>query len=264
MLHSLTTSAAAKDVRIEIASADANVNPQSLADRAVQLGRSVDGLIIMGKISLEQLHQIRQAGIPAVMYGYPQALGDEQDLPVPIITSDWRAMGHRATRTLIEQGHRHIGFVSGPLIRGMWHDRCLDGYILAHAHAGVPVDQENIFVITTGKDVEATVEATNVMAAKVAKMRQPPTAYVLINAGNAERFRNGLVHAGSDLSPQNAVICGTHLENEVPSVGKYPCVYMDPSQIVEAALAHLRAKCTEPRSPNVIVLVPFATKNLPD
>jgi len=262
LIQHLSATASAHDTRLEIAGIDPDDPPETVVDRAIQLGRTVDGLIIMGRISVPQLEQIHHAGIPAVMYGYPLDAMDVQKLPIPIITSDWQAMAHRATRLLLDRGHRRIGFVSGPIVRGMWHDRCRDGYIMAHAHADMNVDSRNVIIIPTGKNVDATFQSTRAAAAKIAAMKAPPTAYVLINFGNADRFHNALAEVSSKLTPSNAVICGPPQSTERYIFRHYPMVCLDPKREVEAAMAQLRAQCMDPASPSTIILVPFMCRNM--
>lgn len=73
------------------------------------LGKQVDGLIVSAADwhDVDHLRQITAAGTPLVLW--------ERRVPgfdVPVVEADMRAASSELARTLIEYGHRRIGFVS--------------------------------------------------------------------------------------------------------------------------------------------------------
>src|SRR5688572_3850885 len=260
LVQALSEQAAALGVHMEVASLPLNASPDQLVDRARQLGRSVDGLILMGPIRVDALRSIDVGVVPSVLYGYPLAESDEENPPVPIVTSDWVGMGHRATRALVDAGHRRVGFVSGELMPNMWHARCFDGYVSALVHAKLPFDESLVYVAARG-DERAGVSAARVFAAM--KRGGGPTAYVAVNAGTAGRFVHTMREAGVALPTRDVVVCGYAHQMHEFGLDVFPIVYIDPAKIVAAAIAQLRARCLQQTESNVTVLVPFSSRDLP-
>jgi LacI family transcriptional regulator len=263
LLEALTRSAAAHDMRLELASLPPDASEESIVERAAQLGRAVDGMILMGPIGIELLRRIAHSSVPAVMYGYPMGEPDREDWPVPIITSDFAGIGHRATRALIESGHRRVGFISGPLHPGGWHSRCLDGYATAHLHARLTLDHAMISTTETvlGADDAGVLGARAMLA--IAPGRRP-TAYVAINPGTAARFIRTMKDEGSvTIASDQLVICGyRHMIHDL-GVENYPLVYMDAAKIADAALNQLKNECIRRTEFPTTVLVPFSARGLP-
>lgn len=254
ILDALHQSIASHNIRLEIASIPLSGNSDALVDRAIAFGRGVDGLILMGLITRGQLARIAQASIPTVLYGYPLG-GHEADVPVPTVTTDWTAMGRRATEILIEHGHRRIGFISGELHPGMWHDRCLDGYAIAHLHAGLPLVAKRISAAPTHQD------AGSVGAQAMLALPKRPTAFVAINAGTASRFVNTMREAGVELGPTEMVVCGyEHLVTEF-GVDHFPLIHMQPRRAVAAVIAQLRLLNIVAPVSHGVTLVPFGCRN---
>ncbi|MEX0741815.1 MAG: substrate-binding domain-containing protein, partial [Phycisphaeraceae bacterium] len=180
----------------------------------------------------------------------------EDDLPVPVVSSDWQAMGECATGALLDRGHRRIAFVSGELKPGMWHARCLSGYVTAHVHAQLAVDPQLVF------NVPEAQSAGPAAAQGVLAMTERPTAYVCINVGTASRFVSAMNKAGQHAGPDNVVICGMPYLLRELDMERFPVVTMDPDKIMDAAITQLRAKCAHLSALNTTTLVPFNTHNL--
>jgi LacI family transcriptional regulator len=238
-----------------------DTEPHALVDRATDFGRRVDGLILTNVITVDQLRQIEQAGVPAVLYGYPMgSASDGNDVPpVPIVTSDWVSMGRRATQAMIDIGHRRIGFISGEFIPNMWHERCYDGYTAALIHADLPIDKSIVFAAKAGDSRAGTSAAPVFLAMKESR----PTAYLAVNPGTAGRFVEAMREGGVSIGPREMVVCGYPHRMEEFALDDYPLVYMDPAKIVSAAVMQLRAKCLHQSGGNYTVLVPYSTRNLP-
>jgi LacI family transcriptional regulator len=151
-------------------------NNQADELRAVELFRSrqVDGMLIypVSARSLDHVRPLRRANSPVVM------LTGDPDGTIDAVCVDNRRGAYKATRHLIESGHRHIAIIDG----GARHDNPdkLDGYRQALNEAGIEFDRalliepnENSLVggywamdtlINAGKQPTAVFAATDSLA----------------------------------------------------------------------------------------------------
>lgn len=104
--------------------------------------RRVDGILIYPAVhsELEHIRSLRRAGFPAVLIAGP-------DAGIDVVGVDDRSGAQRATRHLIELGHKRIGFLDP------WHsvgnDEKREGYEQALGAAGIPFDP-TLVVETSG------------------------------------------------------------------------------------------------------------------
>ena len=112
--------------------------------RVIEMFRSrrVDGILIYPAVhsELEHIRSLRRAGFPAVLIAGP-------DAGIDVVGVDDRSGARRATRHLIELGHKRIGFLDP------WHsvgnDEKREGYEAALSAAGLPLDP-TLIVETSG------------------------------------------------------------------------------------------------------------------
>lgn len=111
-------------------------NNQADELRAVELFRSrqVDGMLIYpaSAHSLDHVRPLRRANFPVVM------LTGDPDGTIDAVCVDNRRGAYKATRHLIESGHRHIAIIDGGARRD--NPDKLDGYRQAHEERGIAVD----------------------------------------------------------------------------------------------------------------------------
>jgi len=255
LLNAFSRRAAEQKLRLEVSSTNPDTDT-GIVEQGIQFGRALDGLIVMGKITPDQVRDITNAGVATVVFGYLFDQLNSDSLPAPVVTSDWQAMGERATHALIQQGHRRIAFVSGELTPGMWHARCLNGYVAAHVQSGLDVDRRRIFTIPVAHSAGSTA-AHGVLA-----LEDQPTAYVCVNVGTASRFVGAMNEAGRRVGPDNVVICGLPYMLHELNLEQYAMVHMDAVQMIDTAITQLRTKCLEPGAINTTILVPFQTRQL--
>lgn len=99
--------------------------------------RHVDGVLLLRPGSEEQpryLHEMVEKGIPLVPIAY-----DLHDSRVPLVDVDNIDGGYKATRCLIDEGHRQIAMITGPI----WNKAAVDrkeGYRIALQDANIPFD----------------------------------------------------------------------------------------------------------------------------
>ncbi len=88
--------------------------------------RRLDGLLIAGpELSRRMILRLLALGVPAVLVGNSLA-----GVPVNTVASQNYEGGYAATRHLIEHGHRHIAYLSGPPDAAPVQERC-EGYLRA-------------------------------------------------------------------------------------------------------------------------------------
>ena len=105
--------------------------------------RQVDGMLIYPAMHrrLEHLRPLRRANYPVVLL-----IGDP-DVGIDAVSVNDRSGGLRATRHLIDLGHRRIGFLDASHPNG--NDEKLEGYQQALSESGIPFDP-SLVVATNG------------------------------------------------------------------------------------------------------------------
>ena len=116
---------------------DSNFEKSSPLPRFIE-EKSVDGLIIAGKVPLPFLDRVKQIDIPVVFVDYYPPHGD-----FPVVMIDNIKGGMLATQHLINLGNTKIGFVGGDLNHPSISDR-LYGYRKALAQASIDINESYI------------------------------------------------------------------------------------------------------------------------
>ncbi len=96
--------------------------------------RRVDGLLIINPFADER-HRLIPADFPVVFVG-----AHSRGEPIPSVCLDDEEVARLATHHLLEQGHRRIALITGPLTEDCSVDRRL-GFIQALTAAGVAFDE---------------------------------------------------------------------------------------------------------------------------
>jgi LacI family transcriptional regulator len=107
------------------------------------LERNVDGIILAGKIPQTFLDLLKQYKVPLVFVDY---LPDQQQFPAVMI--DNIDGGFRATRHLIDCGHKKIAFIAGDINHPSISER-FRGYKNALEAAGIPFDTRRVVIDET-------------------------------------------------------------------------------------------------------------------
>lgn len=138
----------------------------------VLLDRRVDGLILATATIHDPLaDDLKAQNVPFVLMN--RASADH-----PVVRGDDLLGGFLATRHLIAQGHRRIGFIGGLLETSTAQLR-LEGYRRAHAASQLRTDPG--LVVPSSFSVEGGVEA----AAQLLTVDDPPTAIFAVNDATA-------------------------------------------------------------------------------
>jgi LacI family transcriptional regulator len=165
--------------------------------RVIEMFRSrrVDGILIYPAVhnQLDHIRSLRRAGFPAVLIAGP-------DAGIDVVGVDDRSGAQRATRHLIELGHKRIGFLDP------WHsvgnDEKREGYGQALSAAGLPFDA-TLVVETSGHYATHGYYAMD----ELMSVARPPTAVFAHNdslALGALRW----CHKHSRRVPQDVAIMG--------------------------------------------------------
>ncbi|WP_256442682.1 LacI family DNA-binding transcriptional regulator [Cohnella sp. LGH] len=171
-------------------------NEQEELDTVARLvkGGRIDGLILLYSRSSDPIiHFLRKENIPFTLIGRSLDYVD-----VPPVDNDNVQAAYDATKHLIAQGQKRIGFVSGPTKLAMTQDR-MNGYTKALAEAGLPFKQSWVV------EGEFLIESGYRAMASIMSQPEPPTALVVIDDVVAFGVLKGLSELGIRV-PQDVAI----------------------------------------------------------
>lgn len=148
------------------------------------LGKQVDGIVMMSDAVTPKLRQsMEHSPVPIVLAGSV----DELDRFASVNINYFQA-SYEAVQMLIENGHKRIAFVSGPMQNTINSKFKLEAYKKALEDANIPAD-ENLIVSDEGT-YDSGVEAWETLSA----LDEPPTAFF---AGSDE-LAIGIIHGAQD------------------------------------------------------------------
>jgi LacI family transcriptional regulator len=107
------------------------------------LNKSVDGIIVAGKIPPNLIERISASNLPTVFVDYIPSTNSH-----PLVLIDNIQGGLLATNHLINLGHKNIAYVSGDIDHPSLSDRLL-GYKQALENANLPIKSNLIFTDTS-------------------------------------------------------------------------------------------------------------------
>ncbi len=164
------------------------------------LGKQVDGLIFMSdSISDDVRKELKLASIPIVLAG---TLDSEMNFPTVNIENKEAAA--RAVQELIDNGHKHIAFISGPFSRDINRLSKKMGYVDAMKAAGLSIPEE--FIVETDNTYDDAYEAWN-------RLKNLPNRPSAVFAGNDEiavGLMNGIRDDGLTVPKDVEMICFQH------------------------------------------------------
>lgn len=164
------------------------------------LGKQVDGLIFMSdSISEEIRHEMETANVPIVLAG---TLGSGTNLPT--VNIDHEQAAYEVVKKLIDNGHKRIAYVSGPLTRDINRLCKKVGYERAIKEAGLPIIEE--YFIETDNTYDDAYEQWR----KLSTMKERPTAIFAGNDEIAVGIMNGIRDDGFTVPTDIELICFQH------------------------------------------------------
>ncbi|CAM3918229.1 catabolite control protein A [Lederbergia lenta] len=148
------------------------------------LGKQVDGIVFMGAdITEEHVVEFKRSPAPIVLAG-----SVEQSHEIPSINIDYQQAAYDAVTSFIEQGHKKIAFVVGPLHHVINREYMLEGYKAALKQANIPLDEN---LIAEGDDTyDSGIEAWE----KLNGLDERPTAVLASN----DEMALGVMHGAQD------------------------------------------------------------------
>lgn len=148
------------------------------------LGKQVDGIVFMGgRITEEHVAEFQRSPVPIVIAG-----SVEETNQTPSVNIDYYQASVDAVSSLIEKGHKHVAFVSGPFHDTINRSMKLEGYKAALENNGLTYNEDFVF------EGDYTYDSGLDAWAKLRELDQKPTA---IFVGNDE-MALGVVHGAQD------------------------------------------------------------------
>lgn len=164
------------------------------------LGKQVDGLIFMSdSLSEEIKNEMATANVPIVLAG---TLDSSTDLAT--VNIDHEQAAYDAVKKLIDNGHKRIAHVSGPLTRDINRYCKKVGYERALLDAGLPIYEE--YFIETDNTYDDAYEKWRLLR----KLEEKPTAIFAGNDDIAVGMMNGIRDDGYSIPDDFEVICFQH------------------------------------------------------
>ena len=151
------------------------------------LSKQVDGIVMMSDKVTENIQDsINHAPVPIVLAGSVDELKE-----VPSVNIDYFEAAYEAVKVLIDNGHKRIAFVSGPMNYTITQHK-LTAYKKALEDAGLVVDESLIV------SEEGTYDSGIAAYEEISQVEDAPTAYF---AGSDE-LAIGIIHGVQDTGKQ--------------------------------------------------------------
>lgn len=148
------------------------------------LGKQVDGIVFMGgNISQEHVEEFDKSPVPIVLAG-----SIEETEHVPSVNIDYEQASYDAISTFIENGHKNIAFVIGPLHEPINEKKKLSGYKRALEEANIPYNEE--LVVEGDYTYDSGIESFE----KLMELDTKPTAILV----GSDEMALGVVHGAQD------------------------------------------------------------------
>ena len=258
LLAGLNHASTACRARLEIRATPPSNEPAADIEVARTYSRSLDGLILSGRVDSRLMDELETGGIPHVVIGHVMGETASQltGRLAQIVTGDECRMAEAAVAHLIAQGHQKIGFVCEIIFKGLWNDRWLRGYRRAVAEANLETDER--WAIVTDQPLVGGAPA----AEAIAQLKNRPTAYVIPDVRVAATFRQAMSPHGQKLTSRDIVISGVDRLRTTYGMIDFPWIGYDHEQVALVAVRQISYLCREPMPCLTEVIVPFVTKNV--
>ena len=168
---------------IILSNSDQNTNKE-LHLLNTMLGKQVDGIVFMGgNITSAHVEEFKRSPVPIVLAGSMESTGE-----IPSVNIDYRQAAFDAVTAFIEEGHKNIAYVIGPLHDMINKEQKLAGYREALENAGLEYKED--YVVEGDYTYDSGLEAWR----KLTELDKKPTA---ILAGDDE-MALGILHGAQD------------------------------------------------------------------
>lgn len=257
-LHSLCLRASDAGARVDIQALEDVSDAVKTAKSVQEFSRGITGLLITGLVNKPVLEVLNRTGVPYIV------LGDTMDSfqthgsgTGQTISYNVEAMGELAVERLLAVGHRRIAFVVERVPRGLWNDRWLRGYQLAHLEHKLDINPELIHITNKPRaGAQAAVDA-------FLKLPKPPTAYIIPDARLASSFITGMQNAGIKINPQSIIISGFPSVVARYGIQDLPWIGIDIDHMTTLAIRQIQQLVLQPLPCPTQLVLPFGSRNLP-
>nr|WP_106780459.1 catabolite control protein A [Lysinibacillus timonensis] len=148
------------------------------------LGKQVDGIVMMSDAVTERLQQsMEHSPVPIVLAG-----SVDESNKFPSVNIDYFQASYEAIQLLINNGHKRIAFLSGPLSYTINSKYKLEAYKKALQDANIEIDEG--LIISDDASYDSGIEAWETFN----QLENPPTAFF---AGSDE-LAIGIIHGAQD------------------------------------------------------------------
>ncbi|WHX99634.1 catabolite control protein A [Neobacillus sp. DY30] len=148
------------------------------------LGKQVDGIVFMsGNITSEHVEEFGKSPVPIVLAG-----SIEESEQIPSVNIDYEQAVYDSVKEFIDKGHKHIGFVVGPLQEPRNIHKKLKGYQRALADA--EIDYNDSLIVEGDYTYDSGLEAFD----KLLEAPNRPTAILV----GSDEMALGVVHGAED------------------------------------------------------------------
>lgn len=178
---------------IILSNSDQNQNKE-LQLLETMLGKQVDGIVFMSDvISTELLYEMERSPTPIVLAG-----SIDESAAIASVNIDYYGAAYEAVKKFIDNGHKKIAFISGPLTSMINKEYKLKAYKAALSDAGIHFD-ENL-IVECNNSYDEGIEAVQTLAP------QEPTAYFVSNDEMSIGVIHGLEEHGKKIPADVEVI----------------------------------------------------------
>ena len=148
------------------------------------LGKQVDGIVFMsGNVTEKLAQEFEKSPVPVVLAGSIDPSGK-----IPSVNIDYEKAAYESTKNFIDNGHKKIAYVIGPLHEPINRDKKLSGYRRALEEAGIEFNEA--YVIEGDDTYDSGLEA----AERILELKERPTALL----ASQDEMAIGVVHGLQD------------------------------------------------------------------
>lgn len=163
-------------------------------------GKQVDGVIFMSdSVSEEVREEMTRSPVPIVLAGTIDTEGQ-----FATVNINYEQAAYESVVKLIDNGHKDIVFVTGPLSRDINRIHKLAGYERALKEAGIVMKDEYII------EIEDTYDTAYESWQTIKELEVQPTAFFTVNSTIAVGVLNGVRDDGYSVPEDYELICYEH------------------------------------------------------
>ncbi len=190
--------------------------------------RSIDGLLVAGKVSEDFLAEVQTLEVPVVLIDY-EAVG------LPAVVIDNQGGARVAVEHLLQQGYRRIAFVGADLGHPSIAHR-LEGYRIALVRAGLAFGPALVVVDPEAGPTRVTGQR---LGARLLDLPERPTAVFCANDALALGLMDALTQAGLRVPDDMALVGFDDVQGAAQAPVPLTSVRVYKEQLGELAMRHL-------------------------